>query len=134
MQQPVQEPTGWVGWIAFAGFMMIMIGVFHAISGIAGIAKDDVFVIGTGTEYAFKFSVTTWGWIHLIAGIIVLIAGFGLFSGATWARTVGVIVAGISAIANFAWLPYYPIWAIVILTIDVLVIWALIVHGREVRT
>ena len=134
MQQPAQEPTGWVGWIAFAGFMMIMIGVFHVISGIAGIAKDDVFVIGPATEYAFKFDVTAWGWIHLIAGIIVLIAGFGLFSGATWARTVGVIVAGISAIANFAWLPYYPIWAIVILTVDILVIWALIVHGREVRT
>jgi hypothetical protein len=132
MQQPTQEPTGWVGWVAFAGFMMIMIGVFHAIAGIAGIAKDQFYVLGP--KYVFEFDATTWGWIHLIGGIIVVIAGFSLFSGAVWARTVGVIVAAISAIANFAWLPYYPVWAIVILTIDVLVIWALIAHGREVRT
>jgi hypothetical protein len=134
MQQSTQEPTGWVGWIAFAGFMMIMIGVFHAISGIAGIAKDSVFVAGsaTATKYVFKFNAETWGWIHLIWGIIVLIAGFSLFSGAVWARTVGVIVAMVSAIANFAWIPYYPIWAIVVLTIDVLVIWALTAHGREI--
>jgi hypothetical protein len=131
MQHPTQEPTGWVGWVAFAGFMMILIGVFHAIAGIAGIAEDQFYAIGP--KYVFEFDATTWGWIHLIGGIIVVIAGFSLFSGAVWARTVGVIVAGISAIANFAWLPYYPVWAIVILTIDVLVIWALIAHGREVR-
>ena len=79
-----------------------------------------------------EFDATAWGWIHLIAGIIVLLAGFGLFSGAVWARTVGVIVATISAIANFIWLPYYPLWSLTIIAIDVFVIWALTVHGRDV--
>ena len=79
-----------------------------------------------------KFDVTAWGWIHLIAGIVVLLAGFALFSGAVWARTVGVILALVSAIANFAWLPYYPVWSILIIAVDIAVIWALTVHGRDI--
>jgi hypothetical protein len=75
--------------------------------------------------------MTTWGWIHLIAVIVVFLAGLAVFKGSVWARTVGVIVAMLSAIVNFAFLPYYPVWSIIIITVDVLVIWALIVHGRE---
>ena len=126
-----REPSGWAaGWAAFAGFMLIMIGVFHAIAGLGAIINDETFVLTQ--EYVFKFDTTTWGWIHLIGGIVVLFAGFGVFSGAVWARTVGVIVATISAIANFAWLPYQPVWAIVIIAIDVAVIWALTAHGRDI--
>ena len=76
--------------------------------------------------------MTTWGWIHLIAGIIIYLAGFGLFSGAVWARTVGVILAAISAFVSFAWIPLYPVWSIVIIAIDVAVIWALTAHGRDI--
>ena len=127
MQQDTS--TGWASWAAFAGLMMIMIGVFHAIQGLAAIIDDGFYVLGQ--EYVFKFDPTTWGWIHLLGGIVVLFAGFGVFSGAVWARTVGVIVALISALANFAWLPWAPVWSIIIITLDVLVIWALTVHGRE---
>ena len=127
MQQ--EETTGWAGWAAFAGFMMIMIGVFHVITGFSGIIHDDFYV--ASANYVFKLDATSWGWTHMLWGVVVLFAGFGIFKGAVWARTVGVVAAMISAIANFAFIPYQPVWSIIIITVDVLVIWALIVHGRE---
>ncbi len=83
-------------------------------------------------NYVFRFSSDAWGWIHLIGGIIVFFAGFAIFRGAVWGRTVGVIIALISAAAAFAWLPYAPISAIAIIAIDIAVIWALTAHGRDV--
>ena len=128
-----------VGWISFAGIMLIMIGTFHAIAGLAGILENEFYsaVPAAGTEatgdvYFLQFDATTWGWIHLIGGIIVLFAGIGVFRGAVWARTVGVIVAVISAIVNFAWMPWYPVWSITIIAIDIAVIWALTAHGRDI--
>jgi len=119
-----------VGWTAFAAYMLILIGVFHAIAGFAAILKDGFYAVSA--NYAFKLDSTSWGWIHLIGGIIVLLAGFGLFRGAVWARTVGVIVAGVSVIVSFAWLPWYPIWGIMIIAVDITVIWALTAHGRDI--
>jgi hypothetical protein len=113
----------------FASIMMIFIGVSHAISGLSGIIKDDFYAVTP--NYVLEFDVTTWGWIHLIGGIIVVLAAFSLYSGAVWARTVGVIIALVSAIVSFAWIPIYPIWSIVIIAIDVTVIWALTAHGRD---
>lgn len=128
-----REPSAWaIGWTWFAGFMMIMIGVWHAIAGLSAIIDDEFYV--TTRNYILKFDTTTWGWIHLILGILVLLAGFGVFSGAVWARTVGVILAVVSAIAAFAWIPYYPVWGILIATAAVFVVWALTVHGRDVTT
>lgn len=126
-----REPSGAAaGWIVFAAFALIMIGSFDIIAGLAGIIHDEFYV--ATPNYIFEFDATTWGWIKLLWGIVVLLAGFGLFSGAVWARTVGVIVALISAIVNFAWLPVYPIWAVTIIAIDVAVIWALTAHGRDI--
>jgi hypothetical protein len=125
------DPSGWaIGWTAFAGIMMVMGGVWWIISGIVAIANDTFFVVGE--EYIFQFSVTTWGWIHLLLGIVILLAGFYLFSGAVWARTVGVIIAVLWALVAFAWMPWYPVWAIVFLAVSIFVIWALTVHGRDV--
>jgi len=125
-----RQPSGWaIGWTTFAAFMLILIGSFHIIAGLVAIV-DDTFYVAT-KEYIFQFDATTWGWIHLILGVVVLLAGFGLFSGAVWARTVGVIVALISAVAGFTWLPYFPIWGIVFITIAVAVIWSLTAHGRD---
>jgi hypothetical protein len=127
-----REPSGWaIGWITFAAFMMIMIGSFHVIAGLVAIIDDSFYV--AGREYIFKFDTTAWGWIHLLLGIVVGLAGVSLFSGAVWARTVGVIMALISAIAAFAWLPYYPVWGIIILTMAVAVMWALTAHGRDIQ-
>ena len=135
-----RERSGWaVGWTFFAAFMMITMGVFHAIAGFAAILEDEFLAVvpAVGTEaggdaYFLQFDATTWGWIHLILGIVVLLAGFGLFTGAVWARTVGVIVAVLAAIVGFAWIPWYPVWGIVFIAISVSVIWALTAHGRDV--
>jgi hypothetical protein len=126
------KPSGWaVGWTTFAAFMMLLIGSFHAIAGLIAII-DDTFYVAT-REYVFQFDRTTWGWIHLILGIVVFLAGLALFSGAVWARIVGVILALISAVVGFAWLPWYPIWGIVFIATAAAVIWALTAHGRDIE-
>ena len=133
MSMSEREPSMWgAGWATFAGLMMIMLGVFHAIAGFAEIANPDSFVVTQ--KYVFKFDTSTWGWIHLIVGIVVFFAGFGVFRGAVWARTVGVILALVSAAAAFAWLPYVPFWSLLLIFVAVSVIWALTAHGRDVAT
>ncbi|MET9886685.1 hypothetical protein ABZZ20_26820 [Streptomyces sp. NPDC006430] len=111
------------GWLVFAAVMMIAYGFMAIFAGIAAIAKDEVFV--ATRNYIYNFDLTGWGWIHLILGIVILLAGFALFSGATWARMVGVVLVGLAMVANFLWLPYTPFWSIVLIAIDVVVIWAL---------
>jgi hypothetical protein len=128
-----RSSSNWaLGFSAFAAWMMILIGTFHAIDGLAAIFKDEFFAQSPVTGYVFKFDTTTWGWIHLLIGIVIVLAGVGLFSGAVWARSIGVILAALSAIATFAYLPWYPIWSVVIITLDVFVIWALTAHGRDI--
>jgi hypothetical protein len=119
-----------VGVTVFAATLMIMIGFLHAMQGLVALVNDTFFVVGE--KWTFSFDVTTWGWVHLLLGILVVLAGIFVFSGAVWARTVGVLLAALSAVANFMWLPYYPIWALVIIALDVFVIWALTVHGRDI--
>ena len=118
-----------MGLTMFAWIMMFMLGGWWIISGIVAIANDDFYVVTQ--EWIFQFSSTTWGWTHLILGVVVLLAGFFLFAGAVWARTVGVILAAISGLAAFAWLPYYPVYAILLVTLSLFTIWALTVHGRD---
>ena len=134
MDQTGMEPetSGWAaGWITFAGIAMIMIGIFHAIAGLSEVFDSDSFVLTQ--EYVLKFNASTWGWIHLIAGVVLILAGVGVFGGATWARMVGILVAMLSAIANFAWLLYVPLWSILIIFVDISIIWALTVHGRDLE-
>lgn len=119
-----------VGWTIFASILLIMIGIFQAISGLVAIVNDTFYVVGQ--EWIFQFDISTWGWIHLLIGLGLALAGFFLFRGAMWARVVGIIVAAIAAIANFAWLPWYPLWSMIIITVSVFVIWALSVHGRDI--
>ena len=122
--------SGWtVGFVYFAGAIMILIGTFHAIAGLAAIFEDEFFVVGR--NYLYDVDVTAWGWIHLIGGIIVIAAGIGVYSGAAWARTVGVILAGLSAIGSFFYIPYYPVWAVLIIALDIAVILSLTAFSRE---
>lgn len=124
-------PSVWaVGWTWFAGFMMILIGCWHLIAGLSAVVDDEFFV--ATRNYILKFDVSTWGWIHLVLGALVLLAGIGVFSGAVWARTVGVILAVISGVAAFGWIPWYPVWGILIAVTAVAVVWALTVHGRDI--
>jgi hypothetical protein len=110
---------------------MWLMGAFHAIAGLSAVVNEEFYV--ATRKYVFQFDVTTWGWIHLIAGVIVFVAGIYLLSGQVWARTIGVIMAVLSILANFAWLPYYPVWSILMIAAGVFVIWALTVHGRDVE-
>lgn len=126
-----EEPSGWaIGWMATAAMLMILGGGWWIMAGFIAIVNDEFFV--ATPEYVFQFDTTTWGWIHLIVGVVVLAAGFGLFSGAVWARTVGVIVSVVAGLIAFAWLPWYPVWALLFIGVSVAVIWALTAHGRDV--
>ncbi|MBK9179762.1 MAG: hypothetical protein IPM45_09370 [Acidimicrobiales bacterium] len=86
-----------------------------------------------GREWVFNFDLTTWGWVHLVLGIVLVLVGIGILTGNLAARIVGVVVAAMSAVANFAFLPWYPVWAIAVIAIDVAIIWALTAHGRDVQ-
>ena len=121
-----------VGFVVFAGVMLMLIGTFHAFTGLAAIIQNEFFVVGP--KYAYELDVTAWGWLHLIFGAIVAAAGYGVFSGATWARVVGITLAAISAVGNFFFIPYQPVWAILIIALDVLVIAALTAYSpRDAR-
>jgi hypothetical protein len=125
--------SGWaVGWAGFAGVMLIMIGVFDMIQGLVALFNDEFYVVTQ--EWIFEFDITAWGWIQLILGVILIASGIGIFSGNVAARTVGVIIAALAAIANFAWLPYYPVWSIIVIAICISIIWALTAHGRDIAS
>lgn len=125
------ERTGWTGWVAFAGIMMVLGGALAIFQGVVALAND-TWVVWTNTGN-LVVDLTQWGWIHTAIGVVAVLAGVGVFTGNVAARAVGVVIAGISLMANFLFLPAYPIWALTIIGVDVLVIWALIVHGGELR-
>jgi len=124
--------TGWVGWVAFAGIMMVLLGTFHIIDGLIALFQDEYYLVSK-SGLAVHADFTVWGWVHLIGGVIVLAAGVAVFAGMVWARTVGVLVALVSAVINIGFLSAYPIWSMMMIALDVLVIWALTVHGGELR-
>ena len=125
--------SGWaVGFILFAGIMMIMSGGFQIFAGLVALFENEFYV--PTRNYLFQFDATSWGWIHLLGGLLVMLAGFAVMAGQTWARVVGIALAVLSALANFTFIPYYPFWALTIILIDIFVIWALAVHGRDLAT
>ena len=126
------QPTGWAGWVAFAGFMLLMIGAFHIIEGLGAVLRDEVFLVGSD-GLVVNVDYTAWGWAHMIGGGIAILVGCCLLAGQTWARAVAVIVAIISAITNMLFLPAYPVWSAIVIAVDVLVIWAVVVHGSEIK-
>jgi hypothetical protein len=130
---PVPEPTAWTGWVAFASVMMFLLGCIQAIEGLVAIFDNGIYRV---TEVGLVVAVdyTVWGWTHLLLGALIIISGVGVLNGNTAARAVGVLLAGLSALVNLAFIAAYPIWSVLIIAIDVLVIYALIVHGREMRS
>lgn len=129
MQQD-QQHTGWVGWTTFAGVMMTILGVFHGIAGLTALFNDEYFVVGS-SGLVLELDYTAWGWAHLALGALLVGAGMSLFSGHMFGRVLGVLVAAISAIVNVGFLAAYPVWSVVMIAIDVIVIYAIVVHGRE---
>ena len=126
------DPTGWTGWVVFASFMMFLLGAFQAIEGLVALFNDGFYLVGaSGLVVDINYNV--WGTVHLVLGILLIASGAGVLSGNVAARTVGVILAGLSALANLVFIGAYPIWSTIVITVDVLVIYALTVHGRELR-
>jgi hypothetical protein len=116
--------SGWaVGGITFAATMMLMIGIFQIVAGLAAIFEDQFFILTA--NYAFDLDVSAWGWIHLLIGIALIVAGWGLYAGRVWAGMVALALAVLSAVANFFFIPYYPFWSLLVIGLDVWVIWAL---------
>ena len=126
------EPTAWVGMVIFAGTMLLMLGALQAMEGLVAIFQDEYYLV-TRNGMVVTLDYTTWGWTHLFIGLIAVGVGIGVFAGQTWARVAGIVVAAVSILVNVAFLPAYPIWIMIVIGIDVLVIYALAVHGKEMK-
>ena len=124
--------TAWVGWIAFAGTMMALLGTFHLIQGLVAIFNDKYFLVGR-SGLVVSVDYTAWGWAQVIAGLVVMVAGFCVFAGQMWARVVGILVALLSAVVNITFLAAYPIWSMIMIALAVVVILALTVHGSDIK-
>jgi hypothetical protein len=127
-----EQASGWaLGVIAFAATMMVLIGIFQAIAGFVAIVDDEFYVVAR--NYTFDLDVSAWGWLHLLIGLAVLATGLGLFARQAWAAMTAIFLAMLSAISNFFFIPYYPIWALLVIGLNVWVIWALTRPGA-IRT
>jgi hypothetical protein len=126
----VKESPWANGLTVFAAVIMVIAGFWQALAGIAALVHDNVYV--TTPQYIYSLDLTGWGWIHLLLGILVVCAGVAVFVGQMWARVIGILLAGLSLIANFLFIPHYPIWSLTIIALDVAVIWALATYRREV--
>ena len=124
--------SGWTGWIVFAGVMMLMMGAFHVIQGLVALFQDTYYLVGQ-EGLVVQVDYTTWGWVHTILGAVVILAGVALLAGQMWARIVAIILAFGSALVNIAFLGAYPLWSLTMIAIDVLVIYAVTMHGKEMK-
>ena len=127
---PTASP--WVGWIGFAAVIMVLLGSLHIFQGLVALFKDEYFLVAP-SGLAVNVDFTAWGWTHLIGGIVVLVAGICVLAGQVWARVVGVLLAAASAIANVAFLAAYPLWSLIMITLAIVVIMALTVHGSDIK-
>jgi hypothetical protein len=127
-----ETSSAWAGWVVFGGVMLIMMGAFQVIEGLVAVFDDSFFVVRP-SGLVLEVDYTTWGWVHVLIGVVGVLAGLGLLMGNMVARVVGVGVAFLSALANLAFISAYPIWSAIVITIDVIVIYAIIVHGRELK-
>jgi hypothetical protein len=116
------------GMTIVGGVMLCLVGVFQILEGIVGLAKDDIYV--RGLNYTYEFDVSTWGAIHLIVGLVALGAGIGIVLGETWAYILGIVVACLGALTNFTFIPVYPLWSVIVIGFNVLIVWAL---SHEIR-
>jgi hypothetical protein len=136
-RQPAYEarstPSAWTGWVIFAAIMMIVVGAFEIIEALTALFRRSYYLV-SNDDLLVRVNYTGWGWVHLAIGVLLVCAGLGLFTGRMWARVLGVTLASLSALVNLAFIAAYPWWALTVILIDILVIYAISVHGRELRT
>jgi hypothetical protein len=119
------ESETWASGIArFGAVIMILVGAYQAATGVVALVGDEFFV--TTRKYVFQLDTTTWGWVHIAIGALIVLAGCGVLASQTWGVVVGVVFCVLSAVTNFAFIPYYPVWSLLVIALDVLVIWALL--------
>ncbi|WP_253854956.1 DUF7144 family membrane protein [Prauserella alba] len=123
------RPAQGTGWVTFASIMLVLVGLFNVLFGLVALFEQDYYVVGDAG--LLVFDLTGWGWIHLVIGGAAVLAGVALTTGATWARAVAAGLAGLNALAQVAFLPAYPAWSLVAIALDVLVIWAVVVHAGK---
>jgi hypothetical protein len=126
------DVTGWIAWILFAGIILMTNGFFNVIEGIVALFRDNIYLVGS-EGLVLDIDFTAWGWALLLFGVLLIVTGYGVMRGQTWARITGIVLVVINAIVHMIFMPAYPIWAIIVITLDVLVIYALAVHGREAK-
>lgn len=124
-----KSPSGWVGWVYFAGAMMLLAGGMQIIAGLTALFNDEYYVVTENALVALDY--TTWGWVHLLLGILVFCAGSAIFAGRAWGRTVGVFLAVLAGLSQLAFISAYPFWSIIAVIVNVFVVYALTVHGDE---
>jgi hypothetical protein len=124
--------SGWVGWIAFAGFAMTMLGLFHVVQGLVAVFHHQYYVLPAGGLLVSQ-SYDAWGWVHVLAGLVMMVAGVCVLAGQIWARAVGTLLAFVSAMLNITFLSAAPLWSVTMIALDVVVIMALTVHGSEIK-
>jgi hypothetical protein len=123
-------PTGWIGWILFAGIIMFVGGCFNAIEGLVALFNPGYYLVHA-TGLVVNVGYGSWGVVLIVFGVLLALAGYGVVMGQTWARVVGVCVAALNAVVNLAFSAAYPMWIAFTVALDLLIIYALAVHGRE---
>ena len=129
-QPDVGPVTAWASLVVLAGMLLAVAGVFTLIQAVYALTGH-LFAAADGQP--LLLDLTAWGWLHLVLGALQLLVGLAVLQGATWARLTAAVVVGLSAISQMMFLPTYPVWSMLLITLDVLVIWALCMHGTEVR-
>jgi len=130
--QPERPVTGWVAWMFFAGGMLVLIGVIQVIIGLVSLFRDKVYVVRPD-RLLVNVSYDVWGWTHLVLGVLLVVLGYAVLSAKRWARFTAAGLAALSAIVNFLFLPAYPVWGVIVIALDLIVVYALLVHGGELR-
>ena len=143
MSQPGTDPSAsalrwsgrasaWVGWVAFAATMLVVIGILSIIAGLGALLRDESYFT-TANGRLLILDYTAWGWIHIVIGVLLIVAGVGLYGGSTVARVIAIVAVGLNLIAQFTWIDAAPWWSLIMIAIDITVIYAIIVHGGELR-
>jgi len=125
-------PTVWAGWVICAVAVMAIVGVWHVVTGLVALLSEGAFVVGRD-RLVVPVGYAAWGWLHILLGVVVVVAAVGLLVGRRWARVLAVVAAFASAVVNVGFLAAAPGTSAVSVGFDVLVIYAVTVHGGELR-
>jgi len=126
-----RRPTAWAGFVVLAAVLMCIVGIFNIVTGLVAVFNDTIY--SQRGSITVALDVTGWGWFHIVWGLLLLGTGMALYAGQTWARVTAIVLVALNMITQLMEMPAYPLWSLVILALDILILWAIIVHGEELR-